>query len=262
VLSEWRDWVESALKSRVFSSAGLDPERLWATARVLVDERTLYERPLPIVALRERMLLIGPTDFLVHRDQLLPFAELARKLDDLEAHGETVLSPPWPVADLDPPVDRRFYSSERLLERARRVYEQAIESYRGLVLDFFPSFAPRLHHFQILPAHFIGKIKPPSPGRTDDALVSHWQPLPRDEASEVLLSLNLDDPIYDPADDDRIWDVFRQARPEMRILPGRAFQLIDLWTATPASNIAYEWLWDDLKALSWVDGPSPRWTIA
>lgn len=261
-LDEWRDWLGSALRSRLLPSPRLDVERIWATARVLAEAQTLYERPLAIDPLRQRMELIGPTDFLVHDDYLLPFGSLGRRLDQLEASGAKTLEPPWPVADLDPPVDGRFYSSERL-ERAQRIYEAAIDAYRAFVLTFFPTFAPRLYHFQIFPARLVGEVLPPGSGKTNDGLVLHWHPLGAGGTSAVALTVRTEQRPYDPEENERIWDLFRRERPHMRSWPGRGFQMMDLWNATPALNIVYEWLWDDLKALHWVvDSRAPEWTIS
>jgi hypothetical protein len=261
-LDEWRGWLEQALNSRSFPSESLAVERAWAIARILADEQTIYERPIPTEKLRERLRLIGETDVVVLRRHILEMTELRQMVGRLEAEGRAFLAPPWPAADLAPPVDGRFYTPERLLQRAQLVYETAIEAYQSLVLRFFASFGPRLHHFQIFPARFVGELRPQSAGRIDDVLVAHWQPLPRGSGSEVAFTLQLEDKPYDPDENQRIWDVFRSARPEMRRWPGRGMQLLNLWNATPASHVVYEWLWADLKALKWVEGIRSDWTIS
>ena len=155
---------------------------------------------------------------------------------------------------------RRTLTHRTVLAYVEDVYWGAFEGYLQLVNTLSTRFIPKLKHVSILPARLVGVVALPS--NSDSVSVSwYWEPLPAGSQNEVYFRLS-DQPL--PGDDPSVmaagekwfslrtqwWMYFTmQTRTTCRS------PLAKYWLgANPVTELAYEFLWEDLKKIGWVDG--------
>lgn len=192
----------------------------------------------------------------------------------LSEAGEAESRPPWPMTDLsfDHPAVRQLvnaggpvyswdlYSTQVAFELAQIVLAGALDGYRRLVEEYFPSFAPRMQVSASLPARLTGVLvrSSPSPHWDRNPWVDWYlEPLPPGSQNEIDLRLG-----EEPIGQEHMLAVLgrlRSMRPEAAgwISPGHQVTY-DLIGRTPAIKLTHELLWDDLRRVSWVEGAFNR----
>jgi hypothetical protein len=282
----WR-WVRERLRYRlkqVFERKLLPArrdgviaeERTWLIACALANSSGLFAEPIELAPLLENLdtiiahagrelgaaahatIRLGATDVDAVR---------ARELLAAMHDRDPVLHAPHPGADQRPDgpggsMVGMLYSDARLIEHVTSVYEKAIRAYDELVEGAFVAVGDRLVHHATFPARYVGAI---DPKRAPDAggafglpvLSGYFEPLPRDEPSRVELELS----------DQRAGRGFsRGLADELRRLRPEAARWITAWSGTgilrlsgrtPSTNLAYQWLWQDLVQSRIATGTRP-----
>lgn len=144
-----------------------------------------------------------------------------------------------------------------LLAYAEDVYWGAFEGYLQLVNTLSTRFIPNLQYASILPARLVGVVALPSD--SDSVSVSwYWEPLPAGSQNEVYFRLSEqplsgDDPAVMAAG-----EKWFSLRPQwwmyFTMKTCTSSQLTKYWLgANPITELAYEFLWEDLKKMGWVD---------
>lgn len=182
--------------------------------------------------------------------------QLRIEVEYLRGQGRTCLSLPSSVQAFR---NNRAVSPEILLAYTADIYQGAIKGYQQLVNTLFPKFLPRLQLASILPARPVGVVVPPNQGSGSVSVSWYWEPLPAGSQSGVDFRLG-DRPIS--GDDPR----FQSALNQLRSLPphGLMYHSINIRTestltkfwhgSNPVTELVYQWLWEDLKKISWVKG--------
>jgi hypothetical protein len=159
------------------------------------------------------------------------------------------------------------YSKERMLERVREVYEGAMMAYEEIRSAVFSTFGLTLGHAALFPAAIVGTLKydpedeslggapvlsysirPHKPERAGNNGIVDISLLgpnePRKGFQEVLAEL-----------DERY-----AHNPEARLFgrPAYVETALDIFHERPATFIALDWLWSDLKQIGWAVGSQPR----
>jgi hypothetical protein len=246
-------------------------EALWQLARsvLMFSRRTSFRyypahRPIPIAILEECLSEfpkhINSFSFGgIHKLYRHDLNHLEMEVNRLREAGETVLHPPWPEPDFDFTEGWLWecYSPEKMRTHAETVYEGALDGYLQLVNTYFPKFADRLKTAVILPANLVGVI---TPSQLDGSPNLSWyfKVLPKHERHKVNFSFSEQDI---PVDKTRLLaeldDRLHSLRPEAVAWMGNTtwhygglygFQL------NSATELAYNWLWEDLKRVFWVEG--------
>jgi hypothetical protein len=185
-------------------------------------------------------------------------SEVAR----LRASGATELSPPWPGPDIDKPVTPRDgewsrYSDEALVRRAYAVIRAAMDGYRELITTWFPRFAERLQLATLMPAKLVGGLSlPQDRGEgyySGPSVEYYFEALPFGAANSVTLRVGemivFTEDLFHAMLDNR-----RSLRPQAVWLSASATgQPLDVFGPDPATQLAYGWLFQDLREVSWVD---------
>lgn len=200
-----------------------------------------------------------------------PITPLKDEVARLRLHRQRHISPPWPGQDQPPqglPVWWDGYSDERILERTKAIYEGAIEGYQLLVETWFPTLAPRLTTMVTLPARLVGLVGLPEPDKVAAGrpmMQWYWEALEHNDRSSVVLRVIEWPPGWEQshASGRQAWDRLRHLRPGaadwISLSTHLADDLTKLFSATPATDLVYQWLREDLKRISWVtttlDGP-------
>jgi hypothetical protein len=153
-----------------------------------------------------------------------------------------------------------LYSDEALFELAQIVLEGALEGYRRFVEEHFLRLA---HHMQVavtLPARMTGTVIRSSPSPYWDRsprVAWYLEPLSPDSQNEVDLRVG-----HDHFSREYMLGVLNRlqcTRPEAAgWISSRQYLTGELFGRTPATELTYELMWNDLKRASWVDGSFRR----
>jgi hypothetical protein len=280
-LEDLRSDLSKLLKKRQLplSRGLLVEEAAWDAARELrkrFDKGNYRERdPISLEAVEGYLGFVGwDTDAVTFgnqwgqhgRDYELKY--LKDKVHGLREAGDAELRPPWPMYDRMPgdpgyiETDRssaylwEWYSPEVLLERVRIILEGTLDSYHRFVEELFPRLAPHMLIAATLPARLTGTLILNSrEGRPDISPYVAWHLEPLPPGSENELSVGI---ARERAGREYMLGVLRRTqsmRPEAATwISSPEYADSEFFGKAPATELAYEWLWDDLKRVSWVDG--------
>lgn len=264
-LNELADNLSDLLKRCALSvSEGpLAREALWREALIISRRSSLHRDSIPLAEIER--YLDGFSENAILRGYGQPGVDVDQfklKVERLREAGETEVRPPWPGPD-------RFggkyaweqYTPDQTLLRAKAVFEGALIGYQQLVAVWFSAFSSRLRVAVLLPARIVVNLS-----KAPDGTPHVWwyfEALPHNNPSMVEVSFH--DGNLKKSD----WDLFRSLENNWRFLrPVTAAWLTpwtqgkistDLFGLTPATILAYTWLWNDLQRISWVEGMRPSW---
>lgn len=263
-LEELRHRLDGHIKAKDLrvDNAALTDEALWLLALRLEGRGSLTEVPLALKPLSEALQRL-PDDAVVElADRYGSVDLLLARADERLAAGETELTPPWPTSDLEHIGGWIWnpYSDERQLERVIAVYTAAIAAYVALVETWFIGLRPRLLTAAVLPARFQGLLRPSRGTNFTDtpSLDWHWEPLPRGQESivDIRIAHEGEEPReYEEIlhERDATHERLLSLRPEASgwISTTYTYGVADVFQPAPVATIAYDWLENDLKRISW-----------
>jgi hypothetical protein len=196
----------------------------------------------------------------------IPVARIKRELERLRAASENLFQPPVDGdlflsachPDLAPAADRQG----DILQRIKSVYESVLQAYPEFVRRWFDRFARRMPHALMLPAKLAAVVyyAENAGGRRYCWLSWSVEPLPRGSTSRVEVSFGKAPTGVLRADSDgprRTVSLFRELRPEassrLPITTGGHNAVDFLFETDSATELVYDWLRSDLKAIGWVE---------
>ncbi|MBA2442863.1 MAG: hypothetical protein M3494_01600 [Actinomycetota bacterium] len=279
-LEDLRSELSKKLKKRRLPIGGglLAEEAAWDAAwemRKRFDKKNYRERePIPLDAVEGYLDFVGrDTDAITFGNQWsqrgpnYELKYLKDKLRDSRAAGRSELRAPWPMHDRMPgdpgyvKTDRdsawvwERYSDEALLRRARVILEGALDGYRRFVEEFFLRLAPHMVIAATLPARLTGTlILTPREGRPGVGSYVSWhlEPLPYGSENEVRVAFGHERPGRDYMLG--VGSRTRSLRPQAAAwISPYDYATGDFYGRTPATELAYKWLWEDLRRVSWLD---------
>lgn len=251
-------------------------EAIWKIALKFANKSPLYNQPIRISEEVEKRLMLYESSSsqgkqLIFSDGM-DFKTLRQIKFGLGENFYQEVSPPWPGADKPWGEGGHWvwnpYSDEQILVRTQAVYKGALEIYQHLVQTWFSKLSPRFNKYALFPARLVGIVTPPSadPEQSDIGPVMdyYFEPLPDGEQAFVDIKLIGES-------EERLrsrmveQEFFQEQRERLINLRPKASNWISLTTSStsisdvfsqvrPATEIAYEWLWEDLKRVAWVDG--------
>jgi len=256
-------------------SGPLAREAVWEAALALTGRGSLHEKPILLAEIERHIGSIEQHLSPAQRRGSISVSAghgrrshdlrwLQHQLERMREEGAGELAPPWPGRDRDLSQYGSWvwsaYSEDGLLRRAEAVYLGAMEGYRQLVETWFPTFAGDLEMWVVMPARFVAVLMPPKsdvgpPSDTDPLIGWYLEALPYGSNNSVEIRLGEHMP-----SGDAIFSFLRQNREAQRPhtrwsrLSYQGFGPLDIFGTTPATELAYDWLWDDLKRISWVEG--------
>jgi hypothetical protein len=236
-------------------------EAAWSQALALTNHGSLWFEPLSLETLEDLLSRIPADAVLLSAGKPLRLDTLRSIVADLRAQGATELAPPWPSWDLDPTSGGGWvwdpYSPEQLRLRTEQVFAGAIEIYSGVVDRWLAPLRGRMRQGVVLPAALRGTLFFVTAAAEGGGPVLDWalDPLPLGEVSRVEIEL---------AGEARTRDIdegmerlraqqeqLRSSRPHAaRWISAESMgQALSIFGATPATDVAYEWLAKDLKRI-------------
>ncbi|MEA5057940.1 MAG: SMEK domain-containing protein [Anaerotignum propionicum] len=250
--------LEEVVKSHslLIESELLESEHLWNTSRILAGKGSLYEKGIDLSSVERYRKYIGKK--YNHNGHDIQCDLYFSLIDKLLSKDIFVIQPPYPVSDKSFSTSNSVwstFSNQRMLEYARFIYSGAINEYKHLVDVYFCKLANRMPMYSLYPAKFIGYLK------YDDTLhglsgapIMTWYlfALPEGQAPEYIFFFNAN---YDKAMD-HIQELQQnniKYRPCKRDwITSSIHQQPVYMSPTPVTDIVYDWLKDDLKAIGWI----------
>ncbi|MFB6830724.1 hypothetical protein [Streptomyces hydrogenans] len=170
-----------------------------------------------------------------------------------------VLTDPRPPADTATAGARytwQMYSPELTLSIAQDVLRDALIGYRDLVRRNFPRFGAALGLYSTFPLRAEGFVIMPDPDEDDaDSATIAYTLLPDTEAgtrNEPVVDLRL---AWEPHDLSPLWDRRREDNKSAFQRPTSHYEGLPTGQDRQATNLAYRWLAEDLKAIGWLVHP-------
>lgn len=263
-LDEFVSALSRLLQQRALPVSGgpLMRELVWQAALAATGFGSLHPGPIPLAQIEEHLsCLPEDTVLLSIGGRWYDVNQLRAEMNRFQKVGETKLHSPWPGPDRD------FggvwiwspYTDERMLARAQAVYGGALEGYRQLVDTWFPKLAPRLQTAVTLPARLVGVVVPPRPEKGfwgGPSISWYLDALPYGSQSTVGLRLGKHHIRAQDVDSRSALERLRSLRPQATMwIDFTTHQgFLDIFHPNSATELAYNWLWDDLRRVSWVEG--------
>jgi hypothetical protein len=254
-----KPWV--AQKLLPVDDGPLFEEAAWAQALLLTGKGSLTPTPIPLADIEQGLARFPPGAMVRDHRGVYDLRAIRAKLTELKAQGSTELAPPWPAADIYPGGSFVWdlYSPEQLLARTTAVYQGALNGYKQLVEHWFPKVGPRLTVFATLPATAIGTLYFDKKDHDfTGGPVLQWllHPVEQGQSTSVTFDVKQESAGFMS---DELRERHETAHDQLRALrpaqqhwisasaQGTALQIFD---ATPATNLAYEMLQADLKSVN------------
>ncbi|MCX2714520.1 hypothetical protein [Mycolicibacterium sp. J2] len=266
----------STNRSLVIETAEMPAARnwVWTTARNILAS-DLSER-LTTVAIQ----LASQRDGIVRREVEDLRRRRAVQPQSLDELGRGLYGGIYPLPDVPPgPTGWPGFSLESVAERVRAVITAAIKCYVEICDSVAPKFGDTLAHKGMMPFEYYANMSYNGPGSGGPFSLGpaepgiRWllrpvgTPLPNGERrgeNSVNMTVNDDERSRQILDERQAFgDAYfeyianvpglRPFADSFSLSTGR-FDIID---KKPATHIAVDWLWDDLKNLKWVSGLKP-----
>ncbi len=262
-LEELTQQVDALLDARYFLPRSLELEQAWAMAARLTNHRP-WDGPRILLSKIQPFFERQSPDLLARGCRSVDWSLLTRTMEGARATGSDVLIAPLPMADRRPEGTRCFvwdvYSDEQLLARTRAAYVLALKAYLEITAQFFAHLSPRLLHAATLPARLVGVLHPaesdPLAGAMPHGPSLHYyfEPLPTEAASvvEITMGSRKEAPVVDlQALSLRFAELRCKKAPWAYAY--RSSQILDvMFRDEPITDIVYNWLASDLKAIKWA----------
>lgn len=257
-------------------------ERRWALCRAMTGQNSNLVAPIDPAAVLEIARrhtgvenLVRAT-FQARRAVHADARELHRLVEDLEAgrslDADGMIAWPYP-APSPPPVVKwalDLYDDEALTGLVTGIFGNALIIYEMLVDRWFPALRPTLGLACILPVQVAGTVARGQVDRLHPAdypghsIAVHMSPLPPGSASIAAFDYaagELPDVDFetirrlheDATEKVRRWHPGSEPWANPRIHD----PALSVPSETPATDLAYAWLWEDLKALRLVSASAP-----
>ena len=188
-------------------------------------------------------------------------------LKELSDSGDEFITDPWPGPNKASPLGKRGwviheeFTDGQLLKRTQAVYAAALRIYADIVGEWFQAFDNRLYIKKLLPVKLMGRLAIPLP---EDEYVQPpfmpkepvltWWPLAIDSIEEVQVAFELDP--QTPASREEVRQMIDSAR-QASYARTEAFSwittLLHVFGPRPATELAHEWLIEELDRLGWAD---------
>ena len=243
-------------KHWVLPGSRLEHEFIWKSALKLLNKGSLHSDPIQLTAFdRFRRDL----DNNISNCNGIDLTAFFQSLDSYTKNGITELVAPYVVGDKEQTSGWVWgtYSSKRMLECITDAYMNAILVYKDFVEEYFYPFKEYMSTYLMLPCSFIGVMQYDEKGgsfNSGPAMSWYMSPLPTGEQSNCNITYGERKNIAEYFDTlDAIRDKTRQLRTKSQYIQtsfhsGKCFDT----SGEPVTNIVYEWLKNDLKAIGWL----------
>lgn len=229
-------------------------EKVWQEAHAVLGVGSLHPGPFKIEDVKSRLSRFSPNASLMSGGEIFDLKSLRHHIKYLEDKGVDKIIAPWPEQDRASSGGfiSNLYTDERQLERTRAVYEGAIQGYIELVERWFPNLKSRFQTYVTFPATLKGSLHP---GR-QPVMGWYFEPLAEGTSNvEIEISTKKYDYTDISVQLEKNYELLRTLRPEARQWISANYpqtSLMDVFHINPATQLAYDWLKDDLKRIGLI----------
>lgn len=257
-LEELVNGLSNLLKRRgiPLEDGSLAREVLWEETLTITGRSSLHYTPISLDEVESRVSQFSDNTLLMGYPSQhgVPIDRFRSKLKHLRQTGETEIANPWPIPDRS--GGRRVsdqYSTRQKIARTKAVFEGALEAYQKVVETWFPNFAPRLHTAVLSPVRVIASLGETSDGHP--TVIWYFEVLPKGSQNSIEVLSSAKSRNYDDMLLQNLKEKIDQLRPESSEFLSASIhhEFSDIFfRITPAMELVYRWLWDDLKQVGWV----------
>jgi hypothetical protein len=267
--SAWKWALEIAsetLRDAIAAQALVAPDTIqayevaWQAALILLNHGSLYDKPIPVHQLGQRL---SPDATVIRKfNRGYPAAPLRSALNEALATGKAEFHPPWPVADEEVSFKSAAFpggtaqtawvwdgfSNDQMRCRIKSIYENALIAYEAFVRLYFPALGRRLRLFASMPVevHVDLAAQIVMPGLGPVGSVYYF---PRAQANCVLIG-TMDDQQSIETMQARNDEAKRRDRSLYRWAGYSEMSgALDVFGDTPITHLAHQWLKRDVEGL-------------
>jgi hypothetical protein len=240
------------------TDVSLAAENLWRTALAIGGFGSLYDRPIEIGLLLERLsdisgrVIFGWPTNTVRVD----VDELKALLLSKEASEGPLLLAPFLPRDME--IDKNIvkiwdeYSEPQLLKKVNHTYSRALGAYESICKEWLQAFKPHMPRWLMMPTRLKGALTVGNANRPP-ALDYYLEPLPKGNRNTVDIEFSASVGAFDQIVTS-VSASIRNLRPdyEGRLAVTRTHQMLDIFGSNPVTKVTYEWLSHDLRAIDWI----------
>lgn len=258
--------LKSIIKHHLFipPQGQIFKEYIWQCALSITQNGDQYEKPIPFSSFEE----FRDTQKLRNTisDRLINYELFFEEIETLKSQGKTQLNPPFPVSDKSPLTYPHWnweqYSSQKYLEKLIFVYSNALNEYKKLVELFFSTMRSSLGTFRLMPCKVVGGLVFPDSSRLEShtpetavfpKLTWYFEALSPNSKNTTDIQLK-EIPFYDSSFLTYLSTHNYSNRPNLPFFnyDRITFTTPEIICSTPVTNIVYDWLATDLKAIGWI----------
>ncbi len=229
-------------------------EGAWHAAIFLTQRysQCIVLTPIPLQEIENLINQVDTYSSLLSRGvDPLRLNQLILEVKCLRDVNEKYLFYPWMKRFSDDPQD--------LLIHATTIYKTAIDEYQKIIHLWFSKFIPWLETANRFPACIKGVLPTDQAEKYGYGLSWYWDILP--VGSQNAVDLKLSNSPLDRTDSD-IQETLRKTkllRPELYARRSKTMMIsrsgdYTMFNWTPVTDLVYQWLWQDLKTINWVEG--------
>ena len=258
--------LDKIIKNHLFipPQGQLFKEYIWECALSITQNSNQYEKPIPFSFFRE----FRDTHKLRNTSsgRLIDYELFFEEIETLKSQGQTQLNPPFPVSDKSPLTCPYWaweqYSPQKYLEKLIFVYSNALNEYEQLVELFFSTMQSSLGTYRLMPCKVVGGLVFPDSSKLESRtletavfpkLTWYFEALSPNSknATDIQLKEIL---FYDESLLTSLSTHNYSLRPNFPFLnyDRITFTTPEIICSTPVTNIVYDWLANDLKAIGWI----------
>jgi predicted esterase len=266
-LEELRDNLNKIIQNKALPICTeiIYKELMWSTTLKIVNKGSLFTKCISINEIKSRLKTrIFNEPFIKVDNSLVPTSMYIDYITSLEEKGIDIIECPLPGEDIENPKDNyvwSFYSDKQLYLRTIKIYENVVIGYKEIVETFFPYLKKRMKKYVLYPFLLKGEFRTPKNyggNSIGPTLCWYLEPLPTDKSDFILdiemLKGEKNSNFNREELFNELYEKTKKYRPDESNWMNASIrrQVLDIFCATPVTNIIYEWLKDDLKSINWI----------
>lgn len=230
-------------------------EKMWRTAKNYLRLGDIYEKPIMISELKK--ILINRNNP-VNANPNSVFSLLLEYIEKLETQNLSEFGPLWPTADIQNLENGYIWSpftDSQIVNRTQAIFSATLEEYLLMVNSYFNCLKNRMWYILAMPARVNGNIYFVDSNFAKHMPCIEWffDPLPY--GSSTAIEINLGNKERDPKMLGSMYEKFVNMRPQYKswISYKMHSSVLEVFTGDPLTNLVYDWIESDLKAINWFD---------
>lgn len=244
-------------KSVLIPDGAMSNEYIWNTTLRLSGKGSLYEQSIKIDTISHYRQFIGK-DYFISRGHRIDLDSYFYFVDRLLNKGFVCITPPYPISDMPRTGGAIWkpFSRDALLKRETYVHSSALSEYKRLVENTFDSLCGQMSTFTLLPGKLVGYLDFQRNNSGGDPYITWYiEALPSNQISHVDIKLrhfarSQMTTLFEQLHRNNVMNRPTKHKWCHTIIHSQF--LIDLSSATPVTDLVYNWIAKDLHEIGWI----------